>query len=365
MHHTLVIVGYGTMGVTHTRKLSALGGVTVKGVVDIDPRALEDAEADGLVAYPDLDAALADPEVTFVFICTPNEVHRPIALAALAAGKHVICEKPAMLSSAEIEEVTAASEKAGRAFIVHQNRRWDEDFLSMKKIYDEQLIGEVTFIETRIDGSRGIPGDWRRDPARGGGMVLDWGVHLVDRLLMMVRSPVTHVYSRLSYVKGHEVEDGFLIYLTFANGVQATAACTTTNYVPAAKFHLDSRTGSATVDDWAMNGKMVRLVDVDNDTDAKPIEAGQGMTKTMAPRILDYAKMAQAQDNVTVLPLPRIDTDIADFYRNCFAVADGTAEQIVTNASVLRCMRLLEAARRSHETGEAIAFESADTVLEG
>ena len=363
MDHVFVIVGYGTMGVAHTKNLRALG-VRVKGIVDIDPRAHEEAAAAGLHGYATLEDALADPDVTFLFIATPNEAHHPIALAALTAGKHVVCEKPAMLSSGELEEVMAASHRTGKAFIVHQNRRWDEDYLSMKKIHDEQLIGEVTFIETRIDGSRGIPGDWRRDPARGGGMVLDWGVHLVDRLLVMVPHDVTHVYARLSYVKGHEVEDGFLIYLTFANGLQATVACTTTNYIPGAKFHLDSRTGSATIDDWEMNGRVVRLVDAANDTDAKPILAGQGMTKTMAPRILDYAKMAKTQDNVQVLPVPRVPTDINDFYRNCLAVADGTAGQLVTNGSVLRCLRLLEAARVSHETGQVVEFEPAHVLQE-
>jgi len=155
-----------------------------------------------------------------VFICTPNEVHKSIALAALAASKNVITEKPAMLSVDEIQEVMAAEAASGKLFFVHQNRRWDEDYLVMKELYDARSMGDVTHIESRIDGSRGIPGDWRRDPSRGGGMVLDWGVHLVDRLLLMVPAPVKTVYSRLSYSMGALVEDGFMIYLTFAGGVE-------------------------------------------------------------------------------------------------------------------------------------------------
>lgn len=362
MEHTFVIVGYGVMGITHTRNLRALGQ-TVKGIVDIDPRAYEEAAANDLHGYPTLDEALADPEVDFVFIATPNEAHHPIAMAALKAGKNVITEKPAMLSSAELEEVIAASKEAGKAFIVHQNRRWDEDYLSMKKIYDEGMIGKVSFIESRIDGSRGIPGDWRKDPNRGGGMVLDWGVHLVDRILMMVPSPVTQVYCRLSYAKGDPVDDGFRIYLTFANGVEASVICTTCNFIPGEKFHMDSPTGSASIDDWAMNGKIVRLVDADNDPDAIPILAGQGMTKTMAPRLVDYAAREKPQNNIEVLPIPRIDTDINDFYRNCFAAAEGREEQVISNESVLRCLRVLEAAFESHRTGQAIAFEAADAEL--
>ncbi len=362
MEHKFVIVGYGTMGFTHINNLRSLG-VEVAGVVDIDPIAEQEAAEAGLHVYPSLADACADETVDFLFICTPNEVHRPIALAGLAAGKHVITEKPAMLNSAEIEEVVAAAEQAGRQFIVHQNRRWDEDYLVMKQLYKGETLGKVTFIETRVDGSRGIPGDWRRDPARGGGMVLDWGVHLIDRLLLMVPSPVKTVFGRLSYSLEAPVENGFTAYLTFANGVEALVACTTDNYLPRAKFHMTGTRGTATVDDWQMNGKIVRRVE-DVEPDATPIVAGKGMTKTMAPRIVDYAQLAKVQDNVEVLALPRIDSDINDFYRNAIAAAEGAAEPAVSNASVLRCMRILEALRESHATNSVVDLSGFDAYLE-
>ena len=103
----------------------------------------------------------------------------------------------------------------------------------------------MTHIESRIDGSRGIPGDWR-------------------------------VTRRVAAA-----------YLTFAGGVEAVAACTTDNYAPGPKFHVKGKRGTATVDDWAMNGKIVRRVE-DVEPDAEPVVAGQGMTKTMAPRIIDH-----------------------------------------------------------------------------
>lgn len=362
MPHRFVIVGYGTMGFTHIKNLTALG-VDVAGIVDTDPVAEQEAAEAGLHVYPTLEAALADDGVDVVFICTPNEVHRPLALAALAAGKHVVTEKPAMQNTAEIDEVVAAAREAGKEFFVHQNRRWDEDYLVVKSLYDSAAIGEVAFIETRVDGSRGIPGDWRRDPQRGGGMLLDWGVHLVDRLLLMVPSPVKTVYGRLSYALGAPVEDGFSIWLTFANGVEALAACTTGNYAPRAKFHLTGSRGAVTVDDWQMHGKIVRRVE-DLEPDATPIVAGKGMTKTMAPRIVDYSKLAKVQDNVEVLPLPRIESDWNDFYRNVLGVMDGTARRAISNESVLRCMRVLEAARASHEGNRVVDLSAIDTYLE-
>ena len=79
----------------------------------------------------------------------------------MEAGKNVICEKPVALNSRQLQDMIDASKKNGVLFTVHQNRRWDEDFLTMKKIYDEGTLGPVFNIETRVHGSRGIPGDWR------------------------------------------------------------------------------------------------------------------------------------------------------------------------------------------------------------
>lgn len=359
MKHTALIVGYGTMGIYHSKQLAALDEVTVKGVVDIDPRALDEAREAGLHTYTDLDEALADDEIDLVVVTTPNEVHRPISMAAVRAGKHVLSEKPAMLNSTEIEEVIEAAEAAGVVFTVHQNRRWDEGFLVVKQIHDEQTLGKLTYIESRVDGSRGIPSDWRRDPKKGGGMVLDWGVHLVDRLLVMIPSPVTRVFCRLSFVGGHEVDDGFRIHLSFANGIEAVAVCTTNNFISGPVFHVEGEQGTAQIDDWQTNGKMVRLHDRDNDPDAVPVLAGQGLTKTMAPRLIDYSERAKIQDNVEILPLPRIDVNMRFFYDNLIAAMEGREEALVDLPSVLRTMRVLEAAFESDRTGEAIAFETA------
>ncbi|ETJ07522.1 MAG: putative dehydrogenase, partial [Actinomyces urogenitalis DORA_12] len=188
--HHLAIIGYGTQGVYHTRNLRALQDVAIEvvGVYDTDPRAHEDARADGLHVYSSHQDLLADPSIDVVFICTPNDSHYDYA-AALRAGKHVLCEKPATMSSQEMRSIKAIAEETGHMFMVHQNRRWDPDFNVIKTIYNDQLIDEPTYLEQRIHGSRGIPGDWRQKPEHGGGMVLDWGVHTVDRLLTMVGWP--------------------------------------------------------------------------------------------------------------------------------------------------------------------------------
>ncbi|MDU0348589.1 Gfo/Idh/MocA family oxidoreductase [Actinomyces sp. MRS3W] len=358
--HKLVVIGYGTQGVYHTKNLRALDDVAIDvvGIYDIDPRANEDAAADGLRVYDSAEAILGDADIDVVFICTPNDSHHDYAVAALRAGKHVLCEKPAMMTAAEMRDVKAEAEAAGRMFMVHQNRRWDPDFNVIKKIYDEGIIGTPTYLEQRIHGSRGIPGDWRQEPEHGGGMILDWGVHTVDRLLTMVDSPVIDVYGELSFALGHDVDDGFRAHLTFANGLHAMVDVSTTSFLPEAKFWMQSATGSVVIEDWEMNGRIVRRTGAEED-DAVPVQAGVGLTKTMAPRIMDYKAMATTTPPVEELPLPEVKVDVMDFYRNARDVIDGVADPAITNDSVIRCLTILEAVVTSARTHEVVHPEQA------
>lgn len=358
--HRLVIIGYGTQGVYHTRNLRALEDVAIDvvGVYDTDPRANEDAATDGLAVYGSFQSVLDDASVDMVFICTPNDSHHDYAVAAMRAGKHVLCEKPAMMSSAQMRDVAAVSAQTGKMFMVHQNRRWDPDFNVVKKVYDEGTIGEPTYLEQRIHGSRGIPGDWRQKPEHGGGMILDWGVHTVDRLLTMVDSPVTDVHGELSFVLGHEVDDGFRAHLGFANGFKAMVDVSTTSFLPEAKFWMQSATGTVVIEDWEMTGRIVRRTGAEEE-DATPIQAGVGLTKTMAPRILDYKALALSTPPVEVLDLPQVDVDVMDFYRNARDVVDGAAEPVITNDSVIRCLTVLEAIVESARTHEVVHPEQA------
>ncbi|MBQ9779572.1 MAG: Gfo/Idh/MocA family oxidoreductase, partial [Clostridia bacterium] len=123
------IIGYGGMGGWHASFLRNSDVVELAGIYDIKPERCELAESQGIHAYASLEQLLADPAIDFVTIATPNDQHKPIALKALAAGKHVISEKPVTLSSADLQEIIDAANVAGKLFTVHQNRRWDGEFL--------------------------------------------------------------------------------------------------------------------------------------------------------------------------------------------------------------------------------------------
>ena len=206
----MAIVGFGGMAGWHFDLISKLENLEVVGVWDIDERRCELAVAKGIIAYEGLDALLDDVQTNIVLIATPNDSHKSIAIAAMKAGKNVVVEKPVTLNSTDLQEMMTVSEETGVLFTVHQNRRWDEDFLMVCEILKENHLGEVFGVESRVHGSRGIPGDWRQLKEQGGGMVLDWGVHMFDQIFLMFPGvKLKTVHAMTTHVTNQLVDDGF------------------------------------------------------------------------------------------------------------------------------------------------------------
>ena len=120
------VIGYGGMGSWHASTCADDFKDTAEliGIYDIKPERRAAAEAEGIHAFSSREELLADERIDLVTVATPNDVHKEIAIAAMAAGKNVISEKPVALSQEELEEMIAASKKYGKLFTVHQNRRW-------------------------------------------------------------------------------------------------------------------------------------------------------------------------------------------------------------------------------------------------
>ncbi|HEY5583332.1 MAG TPA: Gfo/Idh/MocA family oxidoreductase [Ruminiclostridium sp.] len=346
-NYKLAIVGYGGMGSQHSRLLKDVPNISISGIFDISEGKQAEARENGLKSYHSFEDILKDDTVDIVLIATPNHLHKNIAVKALDAGKHVICEKPVALSSDELAEIIDAADRNKRIFVVHQNRRWDEDYLVMKKILDEKIIGEIYNVESRVIGSRGIPGDWRHEKQYGGGMMLDWGVHLIDRVLVMIDDKIEKIYCRMSYILGNDVDDGFQLMLDFKSGKTAFVEVQTNNYISLPLWYMAGSNGTAAIDDWDMGGNIATLTKYD-DKDAKPIEAGAGLTKTMAPR---------GEDTVEIKPIFRLDSDVKDFYMNVLNTIEGKEEIIVKNTQVMRVMKVIEAAFKSSELHQTVDFE--------
>ncbi len=347
MKKNLVVIGYGGMGGWHTQKALASDVVNLKGIYDIKEERRELARSRGIFAYESFEDVLKDPEVDLVTVAIPNDQHPSVVIRALEGGKNVICEKPVAITSAELQSMIDAANRSGKLFTVHQNRRWDVDFLAMKHLLTTGELGDMVRIESRIHGSRGIPSDWRGQKAYGGGMLYDWGVHLIDQILQLTDEKVAYVYCTLENITNDEVDDGFHLEITFESGKTALVEVGTLNFIAMPRFYLKCRNGTALISDWRENTKIVRCK-YWHESDVLPVETAAGLTKTMAPR-----------DDVTTdtYEFERPQSDVHDFYRNVCLAIDGKAEQLVTHAQVMRVLRLIEASFKSAELGQRVSFE--------
>lgn len=345
--HKLAVIGYGGMGGWHTRHALASDVVELAGIYDIDEKKRELAKANGIHAYETIDELWADKDVELVTIATPNDVHRQIAIDAMANGKNVISEKPVTISVEDLIAMIDASKKYEKLFTVHQNRRWDVDYLAMKQIQQSGELGKILNIESRIHGSRGIPSDWRGIKKYGGGMLYDWGIHLIDQMLQIFTQKIVSVHCDFDHITNKEVDDGFKLTLYFEDGAQTFIEVGTYNFIAMPRFYMRGEKGSAIITDWTQKCKVTKCK-AWHESDVVPVQTAAGLTKTMAPR-----------DEITteVYELEKPSSDVHDYYRNICGALEGTQTQLVTHEQMLRVMKVIEAAFESAEKHQVIPFE--------
>ncbi|HIE50951.1 MAG TPA: Gfo/Idh/MocA family oxidoreductase [Armatimonadetes bacterium] len=222
------VIGYGeafNMGRAHCGWINATEGLEAIAVCDIDPARTAAAKQDfpNLETYNDTAEMLARADFDLAVVVLPHNLHAPVALQCLRAGKHVVVEKPMCLKVREADAMIAAAQEAGVMLSVFHNRRWDGDFLALKEVVDKGLLGEIFHVEM-FGGGYGHPGYWwRSDKKVSGGAFYDWGAHLLDWLLNLLPGRVTGVTGFFHKLKWHDVtnEDNVEAVLRFENGALA------------------------------------------------------------------------------------------------------------------------------------------------
>jgi len=348
MKKNAAVIGYGGMGGWHTEHMLKSDVVSLAGIYDIKPERCELAESRGIRAYRSREELLADESVELITVAIPNDDHEEVVIACLNAGKNVICEKPVALSMDSLERMIDAANKNGKIFAVHQNRRWDVDYLAMKAIKESGEIGEIINIESRIHGSRGIPSDWRGEKEHGGGMLYDWGVHLIDQVMMILGfDGIKSVRCYFEHTTNFEVDDGCQLEITYKNGQRALIEVGTLNFIPMPRFYMRAKSGTALIRDWRENAQVVKCK-YWHENDVLPVQTAAGLTKTMAPR-----------DSVTVdeYEAERPQSDVHDYYRNFVKAIDGEATQFVTHDQMRAVLRVILAGFESAETGKTVYFD--------
>lgn len=344
----VAVVGYGGMGGWHADHIRNMEKFTLAGVWDIDPIQLEKARERGIRTYGSFAEVLTDETVPLLVIATWNDVHKPLCIEAMRAGKNVISEKPVTLSLKDLDDMIAVSKETGRLMTVHQNRRWDDDYLTMKRIVEKNALGRVFRIESRVQGSRGIPGDWRKEKGHGGGMVYDWGVHLLDQALTLCDDRTLEtVYAQTTHITNDECDDGFYCELRFSGGLSYAVEVTTNNFISLPRWYILGENGTAVIEDWDLNGKMTLVHNWDK-IDSVPVKAGTGITKTMAPR---------TDETIHDEPLLLARGRWEEYYDNIYDVLVNGAPQTVTHRQMRRCLKLIEAIFTSAAEQRVVRFD--------
>ncbi len=340
------IVGFGYMGRFHLRKSRLCEDMEIVAVYDVDKSKAGEARQEGLIAARSLEELLAMEEISLILVCTPNDSHKDITIAALRAGKNVMCEKPATLNTAEAEEVVAVAEEMGRFYTIHQNRRWDTDYLLVKKVLEEGAIGNYTTINSWVYGQRGVCFGWRADPEKGGGMLYDWGVHLIDQVLnLFPESKVERVFGRLESILTPAVDDFFEAKFFFDNGVCANISVGTFSLQETPRWMVFGDRGTLKLDDFDwLSGTMARIRERVTGFDSV-FNKHLGPSRTMAPL---------APEMLEQLELPQIAEEPLTFYHNLIASVQGTEKPFVTHAQIIRDMRMIDAVVESHRTKQVV-----------
>jgi predicted dehydrogenase len=222
----VAVLGYGLAGrFFHAPFIAATPGLELAVIVTGD----EERRAQALGDYPAVTVFDAPEEVwshaaelDLVVVATPNRVHVPLALMALEAGLAVVVDKPLAPTADEGRRLVEAARERGLMLTVFQNRRWDGDFLTVKRLLADDALGKVHRFESRFERWRPeLSGTWRERAEEAGGLLFDLGSHLVDQALQLFGS-VDTVYAEVDVRRpGAEIDDDVFLALEHASGVRS------------------------------------------------------------------------------------------------------------------------------------------------
>jgi predicted dehydrogenase len=251
------------------------------------------------------------------------------------------------MTSDELLKVMAVAKECQKVFTIDQNRRVNKDFVLMRRQVESGIIGKPYVIESRVEGSRGMPSGWRHLKALGGGMMLDWGVHLIDQILYMSDASVTDVYCKMYSLTSPEVEDNFRLTMTLSDGMTAHIEVSTNNFILHPRWYVLGTKGTLQIDDWSCKGQVICPIADQSQWSVEIAPDRSGPSKTMAKR--DPATV-----QITDLSAPTdVEDNLDPTYRQLIQAIEG-GELTIKPEEALRVIKVMEAAFASAQTGEVI-----------
>lgn len=345
----VLLVGYGLAGkVFHAPLMLATAGYSICGVVTRDPERTRQALIDipGAQIHATLEEALtSSPEIDVVVIANANRAHVHDARQAIAAGKHVVVDKPLAGSALEAQELAQAALDAGVQLHPFQNRRWDSDFLTLKLAIADGQLGTPHRFESRFERLRVTPrGNWREsnDVQDLGGVLLDFGAHLVDQAIQLLGSVIgVDAYAR-SIRQPDSADDDMQIILTHESGAISLLVGSQVSAFPDPRFLLLGSRGA------------VRIAE--SDTQETHLRSG------LTPIGMDWGtesftadvRIGNEDGTITATEVPLVSGNWPHFYAAVRDSITGNSQPPVTLNEVIANLRVLDAARLSVKSGQRV-----------
>jgi predicted dehydrogenase len=221
----VALIGWGAIGSDHATAVQETAGLELVAICDQNPARLAEAQQafPASRGYQTVEQVLADPHIDVAIVATPPNTHAPLTHRLLEAGKHVVVEKPFCLTTAEADRLIALAAAQGRVLTVYQNRRWDADFLAIRRVVEQGEVGEVFYIETFVGGFEHPCALWHSHAPISGGLSYDWGSHYLDWILTLVPVPVQSVAASEQKRVWFDVTNADMarVLLRFRNGAEA------------------------------------------------------------------------------------------------------------------------------------------------
>ena len=337
------VIGYGYAGQSfHAYLVGLAEGLNLYAIATRSPERRQAAAQ----AYPDvklyetIDQVIADDDVDLVILATPHDTHAELAIRAMDAGKHLVTDKIMCMNAAEADTMIEASQRNNVMLSVFQNRRWDWDYLTVKRVIADGLLGTPYLFQVgimRYGGPRG----WRGVKKQSGGILFDWPAHFVDQALQLISAPVKTVFCDVHYGSRWDIDIGNYanLLIKFENDVRYQIEVGNLAKVPKPR--------------WYVLGDLGGLIKYGLDPQERPMVAGNIDAAEEDPDT--YAKIwTEADGEQRELVVESVRGSWKSYYQNISDVLNKGVELTVKPEEIRRLMQVYDAAMRSSETGESV-----------
>jgi predicted dehydrogenase len=332
----VALIGYGFAGKTfHAPLLRAIPGLRLSIVASRDAGKVH-ADLPDVQVIADPQQAIAHPEVDLVVIASPNNTHAPLARYALENDKHVVVDKPFTLNMQEARELIELAKRRQRQLTVFHNRRWDSDYLGVRHVIEQGLIGQVVQFESHIDRFRPqVRERWREQNAPGGGLWFDIGPHLIDQALQLFGLPDSVQGNIATLRDNSKINDWAHVVLNYSKH-RVILHCSMLVAGGVSRFSVHGTKGSV----------------IKQRADRQESQLVAGLTPGSAGWGADDDALTLYVDDETPIQLPTPAGDQRQFYIHVRDALNGKCGNPVPPLQALAVMAVLEAAVRASESGQ-------------